>query len=207
MARQMSDSSVRLRRLWKYARAPIVLLALLGIVVGIIYPFTTTTVAQLLFPTSANGNLIVRGGKTVGSKLIGQSFTEPKYFWGRLSATTPPYHAAASTGSNIGPANPKLLQGANARIAALQKTDASNKRRIPIDLVTSSGSGLDPHISADAAYYQASRVAHARHMKIDEVRTLIKLHSEERLFGLVPDPIVNVLMLNLALDEKQGMGD
>jgi K+-transporting ATPase ATPase C chain len=160
-----------------------------------------TGLAQLIFPHQANGSLIVENGQTVGSELIGQSFDDPKYFWGRLSATGPfPYNAAASTGSNLGPTNSVLTETVQARITALKATDPQNSQPIPVDLVTASGSGLDPHISVAAALYQVPRVARARGMSEDAVRLLVDQYTKGRQLGFLGEPRVNVLMLNLALD-------
>ena len=169
---------------------------------GVIYPLAVTGVAQLVFPHQANGSLIVRNSQTVGSDLIGQQFDNPKYFWGRLSATGPfPYNAAASSGSNLGPSNPALLDAVKTRIAALKTADPTNTQPIPVDLVTASGSGLDPDISVAAALYQVPRVARARGMNEAAVITLVNQHTEGRQFGFLGEPRVNILKLNLALDE------
>jgi K+-transporting ATPase ATPase C chain len=168
---------------------------------GLIYPLVVTGLAQLVFPRQANGSLITQNGQTVGSTLIGQSFDDPKYFWGRLSATGPfPYNAAASSGSNLGPTNPALLDAVKARIAALQAADPSNTQLIPVDLVTASGSGLDPDISVAAALYQIPRVARLRGLSESAVRTLVDKYTTGRQFGFLGEPRVNVLKLNLALD-------
>jgi len=169
---------------------------------GFIYPLVVTGVAQLVFPRQANGSLIVRNGQVVGSEFIGQSFSDPKYFWGRLSATGSfPYNAAASSGSNLGPSNPVLMEAVQARIDALKAADPTNTQPIPVDLVTASGSGLDPHISLAASLYQLPRVARARGMSEAAVRSLIDLYTEGRQFGFLGEPRVNFLKLNLALDE------
>jgi K+-transporting ATPase ATPase C chain len=160
-----------------------------------------TGLAQLLFPHAANGSIVTMNGKPVGSELIGQQFTAPKYFWGRLSATGPyPYNAAASSGSNLGPLNPALTDAAKARIEALKAADPGNDQPVPIDLVTASGSGLDPDISLAAAYYQAERVARARKILVEQIRTLIEQHADRPWLGIFGEPKVNVLALNLALD-------
>lgn len=182
-------------------RPALTMVLLLTVLTGLIYPLTVTGLAQLVFPEQANGSLIVREGKVIGSKLIGQHFDEPKYFWGRPSATAPfPYNAAASGGSNLGPTNPVLIDAIKGRIAALRAADPGNDLLIPVDLVTASGSGLDPHISPAAALYQAKRVARARGLDENSVLALVSTHTEGRQFGLLGEPRVNVLQLNLALD-------
>jgi K+-transporting ATPase KdpC subunit len=174
---------------------------LLTVVTGIVYPLLVTGVAQLAFPEKANGSLIRREGGYAGSELIGQPFDDPKYFWGRLSATPDfPYNSASSSGSNLGPSNPALVEAVKARVEALQKADPGNQSSIPIDLVTSSGSGLDPQISPAAALYQIPRVARAREMSEDRVRRLVDPFIEPRQWGFLGEPRVNVLKLNLALD-------
>ena len=179
-------------------RPAITLLALLTIITGVIYPLTVTGLAQVLFPHQADGSLIVIDGKTYGSELIGQQFDDPKYFWGRPSAAG--YNAAASSGSNLGPMNPSLEEAVQARMDALQAADPSNPLPIPVDLVTASASGLDPHISVAAALYQVSRVATARGLGEAQVTSLVEEYTEGRQFGIFGEPRVNVLMLNLALD-------
>jgi len=170
-------------------------------ITGVIYPLVVTGVAQLIFPHQANGSLIIKNGQAFGSVLIGQQFDDPKYFWGRLSATGPfAYNAAASSGSNLGPTNPALLDAAKARIAALKAVDPTNTQPIPVDLITASGSGLDPNISVAAALFQVSRVAKIRGMTIAEVTALVNQYTEGRQFGFLGEPRVNVLELNLALD-------
>jgi K+-transporting ATPase KdpC subunit len=180
----------------------LILFALLTLLTGVLYPLVVTGIAQLVFPRQANGSLIIRDGQTVGSTLIGQPFDDPKYFWGRLSATSPfPYNAAASSGSNLGPSNPALMAAVQARIDALKAADPGNTLPIPVDLVTASASGLDPHISVAAAYYQVPRVARARGMTEAAVIALINQYTEGRQFGFLGEPRVNVLLLNLALNE------
>jgi potassium-transporting ATPase KdpC subunit len=168
---------------------------------GVIYPLVVTGVAQLVFPRQANGSLIVANGQTLGSGLIGQQFDDPKFFWGRLSATGSfPYNAAASSGSNLGPTNPVLLDSVKARISALKAADPTNTQPIPVDLVTASGSGLDPDISVAAALYQVPRIARIRGLSEAAVRTLVDQYTQGRQFGFLGEPHVNVLKLNLALD-------
>jgi K+-transporting ATPase ATPase C chain len=185
----------------KLLRPAISLFVLLSIITGVFYPLLVTGVARLAFPAAASGSLIIREGKPIGSELIGQNFTEPRYFWGRPSATAPqPYNAAASSGSNLGPLNPALAAAVKARIEALRAADPGNPRPIPIDLVTASASGLDPHISPAAADYQAERVARSRQLDPQTVRQLIAQHSESLDLGVFGEPRVHVLRLNLALD-------
>jgi K+-transporting ATPase ATPase C chain len=185
-------------------RAAIVAVVVLTILTGVIYPLVVTGIAQLVFPHQANGSLIEDDGKVLGSSLIGQAFDDPKYFWGRPSATNPPYDGGNSGASNLGPTNPDLIKNVQARIDALKKEDPDNKEPIPVDLVTASGSGLDPHISPAAAEYQVPRVARVRGRKPDELRKLIAEHTEGRTFGFLGEPRVNVLELNLALDKLKG---
>lgn len=185
----------------EHLRPAFVLLLLLSALTGLLYPLAVTVIAQTLFPREASGSLIGRGGKAIGSRLIGQSFADPKYFWGRLSATGPvPYNAASSAGSNLGPLSPALRQRAVSRIEALRAADPDNRAPVPVDLVTTSGSGLDPHISIAAALYQAPRVARIRNMSRMAVESMIRAASTGRALGLFGEPVVNVLELNLALD-------
>lgn len=185
----------------KLLRQASVLLLLMTAVTGLAYPFAVTGVAQLVFPHQSNGSLILRKGKPVGSALIGQSFTAPRYFWGRPSATTPqPYNGAASGGSNLGPTNPALATAVKQRIAALRAADPGNSTPVPVDLVTASGSGLDPDISQAAAQYQVQRVARERGLSQAKVQALVARHTRGRQFGMLGEPRVNVLELNLALD-------
>ncbi|MET0616555.1 MAG: potassium-transporting ATPase subunit KdpC [Luteibacter sp.] len=183
-------------------RNALVLLLLMTAITGVAYPAVVGGLSALLFPRQAAGSLVERDGKPVGSALIGQSFTAPGYFWGRPSATAPgPNNAAASTGSNLGPSNPALTDAAKQRIAALRAADPGNLAPVPVELVTASGSGLDPQISPAAAAFQAGRVARARGLDPARVRELIAAHTEGRQFGLLGEPRVNVLELNLALDQ------
>lgn len=184
-------------------RPAVVLLFLFSVLLGVAYPLVVTAFAQLVFSHKANGSLVSREGTVIGSALLGQSFYQPKYFWSRLSATMPPYNAMASSGSNLSPANAQWVAIAKVRIDALRKADPGNAKPIPVDLVTASGSGLDPHISVAAAEYQVARVAKARQMPEQRVRELIERHKNagwQTLFGTAR---INVLMLNLALDEAQ----
>ena len=182
-------------------RPAVTLFVLLSIITGVIYPLLVTGIGQALFPKQAAGSPIKRDGKTVGSRLIGQHFTDPKYFWGRLSATGPyPYNAAASSGSNLGPLNPALKETVEFRIAALRAADPGNTAPVPVDLVTASASGLDPHISPTAADYQVARVARARGLAPETVRNLVVQQTEDRQWGIFGERRVNVLELNLALD-------
>ena len=184
-------------------RPALMAILIFTLMTGILYPLMVTGVAQLVFPRQANGSLIVRNGQTLGSDLIGQQFDAPKYFWGRLSATGPfPYNAAASSGSNLGPSNPALLDAVQARIGALKAVDPTNTQPIPVDLVTASGSGLDPDISVAAALYQIPRVARSRSMSETAVRALVDQFTQGRQFGFLGEPRVNVLALNLALDHQ-----
>ncbi|HEX6570813.1 MAG TPA: potassium-transporting ATPase subunit KdpC [Steroidobacteraceae bacterium] len=175
----------------------------LTLLTGVAYPLVVTGIARLVFPDQASGSIVTRGARAVGSRLLGQPFTRPEYFWGRPSATTPqPYNGAASTGSNLAPTNPALAGAVAARVADLRAADPDNTRPVPVDLVTASGSGLDPHISPAAAEYQVQRVARARNMAPAHVRRLVAEHTEGRTLGLLGEPRVNVLALNLALDSR-----
>jgi potassium-transporting ATPase KdpC subunit len=184
-------------------RTGAILLALLTVLIGIIYPLVVTGIAQVAFHYQANGSLVkLEKGKYLGSELIGQPFDEPRYFWGRLSATTPfPYNAAASSGSNYGPLNPSLSDGVQQRIQALKAADPDNKKPIPVDLVTYSASGLDPHISVAAALYQVPRVSRERGLNETQVLDLVNRFTQGRQFGILGEPRVNVLLLNQALDQ------
>ena len=182
-------------------RPALVLFVALTAITGVAYPLAVTGIAKAVFPFQAGGSLIERDGHVIGSALIGQNFTDAKNFWGRPSATSPmPNNAANSGGSNLGPLNPALLDAVQARVKALKAADPDNALPIPVDLVTASGSGLDPHISVAAANNQAGRVARARNLLLAEVQALIAQHSEGRLLGFIGEPRVNVLELNLALN-------
>lgn len=182
-------------------RPALFLFLVLSMVTGLAYPFLVTGVAQSVFPNSANGQLIKKNGQVVGSELIGQSFTEPHYFWGRPSATSPMSHnASASGGSNLGPSNPALVDAVKGRIDSLQAADPGNKMPVPADLVTASASGLDPHISQAAAQYQLARVAQTRRVSVQALKALVEKHTEGAWLGFIGEPRVNVLTLNLALD-------
>ncbi len=182
-------------------RPAITLFVLLSVITGIVYPLGVTVLSQALFPWAAGGSLIIKEGKAVGSTLIGQNFTDPKYFWGRPSATSPqPYNSIASGGSNLGPTNPALVDAVQGRIDAIKTADPNGLLPIPADLVTTSGSGLDPHISPMAAHYQLARVASARRLPQEQVAALIRDYTEPPQLGLFGEARVNVLSLNLALD-------
>jgi potassium-transporting ATPase KdpC subunit len=187
--------------MFKQLKTALILLGIFTVITGIIYPLFITGIAQAFFHKQANGSLISQNGTVIGSELIGQPFSDPKYFWGRLSATAPfPYNAAASSGSNYGPANPVLIDEVKARIEALKAVDPDNDTPIPVDLVTSSGSGLDPDISVAAAEYQISRVARYRGLNEGQVIQLVKKYTKGRQLGFLGEPRVNVLKLNMALD-------
>jgi potassium-transporting ATPase KdpC subunit len=186
-----------------HIRPAIVLLAMFTAITGVAYPVLVTAIVQLVFPRQANGSLIVKDDKAVGSTLIGQPFDDPKYFWGRPSATSPfGYNAGASAGSNLSPTNADLIKAVQGRVDALRTADPGNTAPVPVDLVTASGSGLDPHISPAAALYQVERVAKARKMSAADVRALVERHTEGRQLGFLGEPRVNVLALNLALDGR-----
>jgi K+-transporting ATPase ATPase C chain len=184
-------------------RQAILVFVVLTVITGVAYPLLITVLAQSVFSHQANGSLIVRNDKVIGSELLGQQFDDPRYFWGRPSATSPPYHGAASSGSNYGPTNPAQLDAVRSRVENLRKTHPDQTARIPVDLVTASGSGLDPHISPAAAEYQVTRVANSRGIEVDAVRDLVMQHTSGRQLGIFGEPRVNVLRLNLALDDLQ----
>lgn len=182
-------------------RPTLAALAALTLITGAAYPLAVTAAAQIAFPAQANGSLLREGERVIGSALIGQPFTDPRYFWGRPSATAPePYSAQASAGSNLAPTSPALAEAVAARIAALRAADPGSTAKVPVDLVTASGSGLDPHISPAAAAYQLRRVARARALPEETVARLVEAHTEGRWLGVLGEPRVNVLRLNLALD-------
>ncbi|MBP1646772.1 MAG: potassium-transporting ATPase subunit [Bacteroidetes bacterium] len=186
----------------RHLRPALMLLLVLTVITGGFYPLLVTGISQLLFPSKANGSIIEENGQRRGSKLIGQQFTSPKYFWSRLSATSPfAFNAAASTGSNYGPLNPAFTKATKDRVDLLHSVDSTNTQPIPVDLVTASGSGLDPHISIAAALYQVQRVARERNMTEGRARALVDQYTESRGLGILGEPAVNVVELNLALDE------
>ncbi len=189
----------------KHLKPALILFLALSVLTGVVYPLVVTVLAQAIFPEKAEGSLLTDGkGKIMGSELIGQQFSEPRYFWGRPSATSPnAYNAAASSGSNLGTNNPALVDAVKTRIDALKAVDFDNKTSIPVDLITSSGSGLDPHISIAAANYQINRVAKARHVSPEKLRALIDENTESRQLGFLGEPRVNVLKLNLVLDASE----
>ncbi len=185
----------------KHLFPAVMLTMLFTVLLGLLYPLVITGLAQVLFPRQASGSLIVEDGRIVGSTLIGQPFSEPKYFWGRLSATSPyAYNATSSSGSNLAPTNQALLDAVKQRITDLRAADPGNSAPIPVDLVTASGSGLDPHISPAAAMYQVARVARVRKFPVATIQQLVQQHTEGRQFGILGEPRVNVLALNRALD-------
>jgi len=192
----------------KSIRTAIISMFLFTVLTGVVYPLVVTGIAQFVFPDKANGSLIRKDGRVVGSELIGQSFSSPKYFWSRPSATSPfAYNAGASSGSNYGPLNPALLEATGKRMKELKELDSLNTNPVPVDLVTASGSGLDPHISVAAAVYQLPRVARSRHVSEQEVRSLLDHYTEGRQLGILGEPRVNVLRLNLALDEMKSTSE
>jgi K+-transporting ATPase ATPase C chain len=185
-------------------RPAVSLLILLTLVLGIAYPLAITGIGRVAFPSQTEGSLLRQDDRLIGSRLIGQAFSDPKYFWGRPSATAPrPYNGAASSGSNLGPLNPALLDQLNANAKALRDADPDNRQPIPVELVTASASGLDPEISPAAAAYQAGRVARARGLPVAQVQALILAHQQDRLLGFIGEPRINVLELNLALDRPR----
>ncbi len=187
--------------MWHQIRTAAALFLVLSLLTGVLYPLAVTGVAQALFPRQAKGSLLGKNGQNIASELVGQSFNEPRHFWGRPSATTPgPYNGLSSAGSHLGPANPDLKRAVEKRIAALRAVDPDNLLPIPVDLVTSSGSGLDPHISPAAALYQVPRVARARGIGEEKVAELVRKHIRDRQFGILGEPTVHVLRLNMALD-------
>jgi K+-transporting ATPase ATPase C chain len=189
--------------MWNHLRTSLIVLGVMTLLTGVVYPLAVTLLAQTLLPGPANGSIVARNGQPVGSEQVGQPFAKPEYFWGRLSATGPvPYNAAASSGSNFGPRHPDLAKNARGRIDDLRKYDPT-VGAVPVDLVTASGSGLDPHISPAAAEVQVRRVAAARKLTEEQVRALVRAHTEPRQFGLLGESRVNVLALNLALDARQ----
>lgn len=185
-------------------RPACVLFVALTLICGVLYPYAITGIGQVAFANQAEGSLVSRNGQTIGSTLIGQAFSSPKYFWGRPSATSPmPNNATASGGANQGPLNPALIDAVKSRIAALKAVDPSNAAPIPVDLVTASASGLDPEISLAAAYYQAGRIAHERQLPVEKVRNMIDAHKKLPYLNVLGEPRVNVLALNLALDQRR----
>ena len=192
----------------KQIKSALLVFLVLTVITGIAYPLFVTAVAQILFPRQANGSLIINDGKSIGSSLIGQYFDDPKYFWGRLSATSPvPYNASISSGSNIGPTNAALRQNIELRIKMLRDVDSDNNNPIPVDLVTSSASGLDPHISVAGALYQAGRIARLRKIPENEIIQIIRKNTQGRFLGIIGEPVVNVLRLNIELDKQSKRGE
>jgi potassium-transporting ATPase KdpC subunit len=187
----------------KQLRPTVVLFVSLTIITGVAYPLAVSGIAASVFPSQAAGSLIERDGQVIGSRLIGQPFNSAKYFWSRPSATSPAYNAGASSGSNLGPTNPALMDAVKTRVEAIQAAHPWQTGAVPVDLVTASASGLDPHISPASAYYQVQRVAQARGLAEDRIRDLVARHVEPRDLGLLGEPRVNVLLLNLALDDLQ----
>lgn len=185
-------------------RPAVIMMVIMTVLTGVVYPLVVTGIAQVVFHDQANGSLIHEGDKLAGSALVGQPFDDPKFFWSRPSATGPfPYNAAASSGANLGPIEPNLLTAFKARVESLRQADPGNEKPIPVDLITASSSGLDPHISPAAAEYQVARVAKARGLQEESVRDLVTRHTELRTFGLLGEDRVNVLTLNLDLDKSK----
>ncbi len=182
-------------------RPTILSFVLLTVITGVLYPLSVTGIANVFFKKQAEGSLMVKDGKTIGSELIGQSFDDPKYLWGRPSATGPAFNASASSGSNYGPMHPDYLKAVEDRVKVIKDADPTNQALVPVDLVTASGSGLDPHVSPAGAYYQVSRIARVRGIPETEVKTIIHRNTEGRFLGLLGEPAVNVLKVNLDLDE------
>lgn len=192
----------------KSLRTALISILLFTVLTGLIYPLVVTGIAQLVFPGKANGSLLMKNGKAIGSELIGQPFSSSKYFWSRPSATSPfAYNAGASSGSNYGPLNPSLLEATGKRLKELKALDSLNTNPVPVDLVTASGSGLDPHISIAAALYQVPRVARSRNVSEQQIRSLLDQYTEGRQLGILGEPRVNVLKLNLALDEMKSTSE
>lgn len=188
-------------------RSALVLLGSFSVITGLLYPAVVTVVAQGVFASKANGSLLSKGNQQVGSSLIGQHFDDPKYFWGRPSVTTPqPYHAGASTGSNLGIANTDLVKTITERAQQLVQADPLHRQNVPVDLVTASGSGLDPHISVTGAYYQIERVAQARNLPVSKIKELVDQNTQSRVLGIWGEPVVHVLALNLSLDKSGELG-
>jgi K+-transporting ATPase ATPase C chain len=190
-----------MREILKQLYPAVAALILFTVICGLVYPLVITGVAQMIFPHEANGSILTQNGHPAGSELIGQPFSDQGHFWGRPSATSPfPYNSAASSGSNLAPTNPDLTTAVSERVRALKEADPGNNQPIPIDLVTSSGSGLDPHISPEAAEYQVPRVARVRRLPVEEVQRLVREYTEDSTWGILGEPRVNVLRLNQALD-------
>jgi K+-transporting ATPase ATPase C chain len=188
----------------RYLRPGLSLIVLMTLVTGLVYPLVITGASEVAFAAQSRGSIVVHDGKRIGSTLIGQNFTDPKYFWGRPSATSPqPYNAAASGGSNLGPLNPALIEKVRANAKALRDADPANTAAIPVELVTASTSGLDPDISPAAAEYQAGRIARVRNIPLGQLRALIAERRHEPLLGVIGEPTINVLELNLALDQRR----
>jgi len=187
----------------QYIRPALLSFLALTIITGFIYPLLITGIVQALLPNQANGSPIYQNGKAVGSSLVGQAFDDPRYLWGRISATSPQYNASSSSGSNIGPSNPALIDEINGRIKALKSADPDNTNPIPVDLVTSSASGLDPHISLAASYYQVPRISRYRGITESAVKNIIRKNTSGRFLGLIGEPVVNVLKVNLDLDSQK----